>query len=304
MPPAEKKDSGDVVLQKEQETVIIFDWDDTLLASSFLSGKGYRLDSPIRKDDGEVDSQLRELEQSVVNVLSLALSLASAVHIITNAETGWVQLSAQRFLPAVLPLLGKVKVISARSTYESMYPDAPFKWKLQAMQEKLQCAFGSPSNSACNNNNNSSSSSSSMDCKGERHVISFGDSHVEREAVRTATRGLSNTRTKSIKFAERPSLEQLRRQLDLIASCFFYITSHAGDLDLQLTVTTTAPMSGMSSPSNNNNMNGYNNINSGGNGNSSTSAFNCGSSANNGTNTSMQNQGPEPMVTEPLAAAC
>jgi len=313
MPPAEKKDSGDVVLQKEQETVIIFDWDDTLLASSFLSGKGYRLDSPIRKDDGEVDSQLRELEQSVVNVLSLALSLASAVHIITNAETGWVQLSAQRFLPAVLPLLGKVKIISARSTYESMYPDAPFKWKLQAMQEKLQCSFGSPSSSNNNNSSSSSSGCNSMDFKGERHVISFGDSHVEREAVRTATRGLTNTRTKSIKFAERPSLEQLRRQLDLIASCFFYITSHAGDLDLQLTVTTNAPMSGVSSPSSNNSNNnngGYNNNNnsnlsSSGNGNGPTSAFNCGSSVNNGTNTGMQmNQGPEPMVTEPLAAAC
>jgi hypothetical protein len=280
MPPAEKKDSGDVVLQKEQETVIIFDWDDTLLASSFLSGKGYRLDSPIRKDDGDVDTQLRELEQSVVNVLSMAISLASAVHIITNAETGWVQLSAQKFLPAVIPLLGKVKVISARSTYESMYPDAPFKWKLQAMQEKLQTTFGSAS---------SSSSSMNMDSKGERHVISFGDSHVEREAVRTATRGFSNTRTKSIKFAERPSLEQLRRQLDLIASCFFYITSHSGDLDLQLTVTTTAPMNGVTSTTTNSNTN-------------ASPTFNYTNNNNYAGTCQQAAQGPEPMITEPLAS--
>jgi hypothetical protein len=277
MPPAEKKDSGDVVLQKEQETVIIFDWDDTLLASSFLSGKGYRLDSPIRKDDSEVDDQLRDLERSVVNVLSMALSFASAVHIITNAETGWVQLSAQRFLPAVIPLLGKVKVISARSTYESMFPDAPFKWKLQAMQEKLQTQFGG---SSCN-----------IDSKGERHVISFGDSHVEREAVRTATRAFNNTRTKSIKFAERPSLEQLRRQLDLIASCFFYITSHSGDLDLQLTVTTTAPMNGVT-PTNSASNNSSEN----------SSAFNYTNNNSNNSVSSQQSQGPEPMVTEPLSA--
>jgi len=68
-------------------------------------------------------------------------------------------------------------------------------------------------------------------------VISFGDSHVEREAVRAVTRGLPNTKTKSVKFAEKPSMEQLRRQLELVTNCFQYIFGHEGDLDLQLTVT-------------------------------------------------------------------
>jgi hypothetical protein len=46
-----------------------------------------------------------------------------------------------------------------------------------------------------------------------------------------------NVKTKSVKFAERPSMEQLRRQLELLINCFGYIFSHDGDLDLQLTVT-------------------------------------------------------------------
>lgn len=74
----------------------------------------------------------------------------------------------------------------------------------------------------------------------ERNVLSFGDSHVEREAVRACTRGMPNTRTKSVKFAERPSMEQLRRQIELVTNCFGYIHSHEGDLDLQLTVTVNA----------------------------------------------------------------
>jgi len=73
--------------------------------------------------------------------------------------------------------------------------------------------------------------------KKEKNVLSFGDSHVEREAVRACTRGMPNTRTKSVKFAERPSVEQLRRQIELVTNCFGYIFSHEGDLDLQLTVT-------------------------------------------------------------------
>jgi len=48
---------------------------------------------------------------------------------------------------------------------------------------------------------------------------------------------MANTKTKSVKFAERPSMEQLRRQIELVTNCFGYIFSHEGDLDLQLTVT-------------------------------------------------------------------
>jgi len=199
------------------ETVIIFDWDDTLLASSFLSGKGYRLDSILDKQS-ETELQLRELEQSVITVINLALSYGH-VHIITNAETGWVQLSAQKFIPGVVPLLSKVKVLSARSTYESFYPESPLKWKFYAIQDKIAKCI--PEHK-------------------EKNVLSFGDSHVEREAVRAATRGMSNTRTKSVKFAERPSMEQLRRQIELVTNCFQYIYHHDGDLDLQLTVTINA----------------------------------------------------------------
>jgi hypothetical protein len=204
-----------------KETVVIFDWDDTLLASSFLSGRGYRLDSDMlsvfaSEGGKEMATQLKELEMSVCQLMTAALAVGK-VHVITNAETGWVQLSAAKFMPSVVPLLHRMTVISARSTYESQFPDCPLKWKFFCMQDRLQHAF--------------------EHAHTEKHVISFGDSHVEREAVRAVTRGFPNTRTKSVKFAERPSLEQLRRQLELVASCFAYIHSHAGDLDLQLTVT-------------------------------------------------------------------
>lgn len=216
----------DVVEMKEEDvkldglaktTVVFWDYDDTLLASSFLSGKGYRLDSELPKCD-EVDSGLRELEASVSAVLQQALKLGH-VHIVTNAETGWVQLSAQKFMPAIVPLLNKVKVISARSTFESTHPDAPLKWKFCAFQEALSNVFGG------------------LETKVAKHVLSFGDSHVEREAVRAVTRGVPNVRTKSVKFAERPSLEQLKRQQELVSNCLSYIATHDGDLDLQLTVT-------------------------------------------------------------------
>jgi hypothetical protein len=205
-----------LMITHDKETVIVFDWDDTLLCSSFLSSKGLRLDTD-RSKHPELDAPLKELETSACAVLSLAITYGQ-VHIITNAETGWVQLSAQKFMPAVLPLLSKVSVISARSTYEAMFPDSPLKWKYYAFQERLAPTFNA-------------------EVKKEKNIISFGDSHVEREAVRAVTRGYANTKCKSVKFAERPSLEQLRRQIELVTNCFQYIHNHDGDLDLQLTVT-------------------------------------------------------------------
>jgi hypothetical protein len=202
-------------VQHDKETVIIFDWDDTLLASSFLSSKGYRLDTqtPIAP---EILAGLKELEVSVIAALQLALSYGQ-VCIVTNAETGWVQLSAAKFIPAVVPWLSRLTVISARSTYENMFPESPLKWKFYAMQNQIAPVFA--------------------ESKKEKNILSFGDSHVEREAVRAVTRGILNTKTKSVKFAERPSLEQLRRQIELVTNCFQYIHNHDGDLDLQLTVT-------------------------------------------------------------------
>jgi hypothetical protein len=207
------------------DTVIIFDWDDTLLASSFLSSRGYRLDTEMEKSpEAEVvDAQLRELETAVCTLLTMAMSYGH-VHIVTNAETGWVQLSAQKFMPSVVPFLSRVNVLSARSTFEPAHPDSPLKWKFFAFQEKLAAHFNAD-----------------YKVGSKKNVVSFGDSHVEREAVRAVTRAMHSTRCKSVKFAERPSMEQLRRQLELVTNCFHYIHHHDGDLDLQLTVTVNSP---------------------------------------------------------------
>jgi len=201
---------------ENRATVIIFDWDDTLLASSFLASQGHRLDDDVEMTP-EIVEGLKQLEETVMSVLSLAMRFGE-VHIVTNAETGWVQLSAQKWIPGVLSVLDNITVISARSTYEEKFPSSPFQWKFQAMH-----SITHPRHLKLPQDG--------------MHVISLGDSHVEREAVRSVTRGLSQVRTKSVKFAEHPSLEQLRRQLDLVVNCFQYIYAHDDDLDLMLTLT-------------------------------------------------------------------
>jgi len=205
-----------------RETLIFLDWDDTLLPSSFLSSRGFRLDSgPL---DATTAAWLAECELSVVKVLRLAVSQAT-VCIVTNAEKGWVELSAQKWMPRVHEELteslssGSLKIVSARTTYEPRLWNNPLQWKILAFQEELKTRILAGDNPEV-----------------AKHIISLGDSHVEREAVRTVTRNLVNTKTKSVKFAERPSIEQLRRQLELVQNCFDYIHGFDGDLDLMLTI--------------------------------------------------------------------
>lgn len=201
----------------KKTTTIIFDWDDTLLPSSWLSAKGLRLDFPAQLPT-DVVAELESHQQVVCAVLAKACQ-SGTVLIITNAETGWVELSAQRFMPSVVPFLSNIRVFSARSTFEPLYPDSPLDWKVAAFKELVE-----------------ETRPSECDVGMQRSVISFGDSVHERDAVRRVTQDLRECFTKSVKFVERPNLEQLRREVDLVHNCLDYICGCRSDLDLMLTI--------------------------------------------------------------------
>ena len=204
----------------KETTTIIFDWDDTLLPSSWLSVKGLRLDYPAQLPQDVLD-ELETHQESVCAVLVKAMQCGTVV-IITNAVEGWVEFSAQRFMPRVAPLLAQICVVSARSTYEPMYPDNPLQWKVAAFEQLV--GQTQPMNIVDTEENLM------------RSVISFGDSTYERDAVRKVTANLGSTFTKSVKFVERPNLEQLRREVDLVRNCLDYICGVRDHLDLMLTI--------------------------------------------------------------------
>lgn len=112
-------------------SVIIFDWDDTLLSSTFLSMHGFGLEAS--SVPREFDVNLRRLEAAVATLLQTAMN-CGRVCIITNAETGWVQMSAQKFMPGLVNLLKKIEVLSARSAFEQHWPAQPKMWKVSLLQ--------------------------------------------------------------------------------------------------------------------------------------------------------------------------
>jgi hypothetical protein len=52
-------------------------------------------------------------------------------HCFCLIEAGWVELSAARFFPSILPLLSQVTVISARTAFEHLFPESPLRWKVR-----------------------------------------------------------------------------------------------------------------------------------------------------------------------------
>mmetsp|Transcript_77132 Transcript_77132/g.145369 ORF Transcript_77132/g.145369 Transcript_77132/m.145369 type:complete len:339 (-) Transcript_77132:91-1107(-) len=198
----------------KHQTVIIFDWDDTLLPSAWLLQQGLHPSKP-EMPSWEQRAQLKDLCRCVRRTLRHAKSYGTVV-LVTNAERGWIELSCQRYFPGLLPMLESVKIVSARAAHEKPGVTSPTVWKSLAFASEINNVFNA------------------FPTEQRKNVISFGDAWHERSAVLEVTKHIPNCCTKSFKFMERPDVAQLRREHDLISGCLGHIVSHEGSLDLRV----------------------------------------------------------------------
>jgi len=208
-----EESTGDKFSRKE--TLFIFDWDDTVLSSSWLQKEGLRLDrsSEVSLVQGKVLAELASVAGKTLH----AAKQHGTVVLVTNAERGWIELSCQKFMPTLYPLLENVKMVSARTSYEGCTSASPLDWKLRAFDVEINRHF---------------SSEVANDVMKRKNVLSLGDSVHEREAMLRATAALPNCRSKSLKFVERPDISQICKQHELIFGSFERIVHYDGNLDL------------------------------------------------------------------------
>jgi len=198
-----------------EETLFVFDWDDTLLPSTWLQRQGLRLDDGSKPSQRHRE-QLAEVATSAIELIRNAKQCGKVV-LVTNAERGWIELSCQKFLPSLLPLLENVKAVSARTSFESPSVTSPLEWKLRAFESEITTIYGRET----------------LLCpESRKNVLSLGDSVHEREALLRATASIPNCRAKALKFVERPDISQICKQHSLVNGCFDRVTNHDGHLDL------------------------------------------------------------------------
>ena len=139
--------------------------------------------------------------------------------IVTNAEAGWVELSATRFMPGLMKTLKRynTEILSARSAYEPKYPGDIMSWKAHAFMERVSAKYDTP------------------EALSKLNLVSVGDSISEREAAHhVSTETGAKGRVKTVKFVENPDIEQMRRQLMLLTTYLPEICTHPGTFDVNL----------------------------------------------------------------------
>jgi hypothetical protein len=176
----------------KHQTVLIFDWDDTLLCTHYLNRRhAWRLSS------GDEEC-LRDIGNMVKQLLEKALNLGHHVCIITNAQKGWVEYSAAHYLPKLVPVLQRVRIISARSAFEKYHPRDPDMWKMHAFSGVQR----------------------QLDFPVVTNLISVGDQDWDINATKKIGQEFSEALIKTIKMQQNPSPDVLLKQLKLINEKF------------------------------------------------------------------------------------
>uniref|UniRef100_K3WZ88 Uncharacterized protein n=1 Tax=Globisporangium ultimum (strain ATCC 200006 / CBS 805.95 / DAOM BR144) TaxID=431595 RepID=K3WZ88_GLOUD len=218
----------------------VFDWDDTLCPSFWLYRNGFLAshglvhghESELKAHNAIALSErdrvrFSHFEDQVLRVLQLAMQMGP-VFIITAATLQWVDACAANFLPRVQALLkqkaDKVHVVSAREWYQQHnchHQGDAMAWKtatFDALCAHLQLE------------------KVSRRLQHRIDFVSVGDSVFERDACRQIEKKApAIVHSKTLKFVEHPSLQELLDQVTLTISIYDRIRNHGGSLDLHIT---------------------------------------------------------------------
>ena len=195
--------------RKKYNSIIIFDWDDTLLPTSFLISRGI-FNSYLELTKFE-KKRLSDLEDLVDKLLTLSVDKGD-VYIITNADKGWVEYSSKLVYPSISNILQKVKIISAKSKYQEKYPGDSRSWKINAFVNLTN----------------------DLDVKKITNIICSGDSVFEIEAGKILASKFTQAFIKTIKFKEKPQLDEVFKQVMLVTLQFNTIHSAVKNLTIRV----------------------------------------------------------------------
>lgn len=250
---------------KPEQTIILFDWDDTLCPSNWIRENRPTLSffKPAPTDE-KFQRPLRELQKHVEAVLKLSLKMGKVV-IVTNAMEPWVETSCRNFLPLLMPIVVDIPVIYARSIFD--------QYNLrQASGSALRSTSGTRSSGSAlpglysasgqnklGNNPRMQQQADEMlpqrwkevvfeqeitgfysryDKQSWKNVISIGDSIFERDAVRKVVvnrpSAKKKCRTKTAKLLDEPEIDELIAQVKVIHDALGLMVQYDGNLDIEI----------------------------------------------------------------------
>ena len=194
----------------KNNTIFIFDWDDTLFFTTHLN--------PSKNNTFFYESRtekrfMNKIEYYVVEILKKALTKGKVL-IITNSSDGWVHACAKFYYPNLLPILDQITIISARELYEDKFPKEPTTWKVKTFNDlKQKFHF-----EKCIVSN----------------IICIGDDNGEIIAAKKLGENFENCLVKTIKFRDKPNLTDLIKQIILINEQILRVYNYPKSLTIQV----------------------------------------------------------------------
>ena len=190
--------------------IFIYDWDDTLMCTSFVAPSGILNIDDLKQND---KLNMKNLDQLVSSLLIKSMEKGE-VFIITNAAYGWVEFSSKKLYPLTHNILKKIKIISARGMCEKKYPGDYRQWKTYAFIETMK--------------------ENKINLLKTANLISFGDSIIELEASHKLKDIFADGYIKTIKFKENPQPMELIKELKIINTQFDIILSNNRNLSIKV----------------------------------------------------------------------
>lgn len=194
---------GSATPSVKEATQIVFDWDDTLLHSSWLSDAGYKLPctTPLPQS---ISEDCAKLTKMVIRLIKRAKKYAR-VMIITAADNWWVKACMEKFMPELVPYMNGIDVISARK-YQKAYTSS-IDWKRATFRDELHKDY-------------------------LRNILSIGDGIPEQEAMRSLGCP-AGVLTKIVKLLPEPKVEVLIAQLENVIYALPDLLNSGQNLDLK-----------------------------------------------------------------------
>eukprot|EP00188_Purpureofilum_apyrenoidigerum_P001785 Plantae.Rhodophyta-Purpureofilum_apyrenoidigerum.ctg2018.p1 GENE.Plantae.Rhodophyta-Purpureofilum_apyrenoidigerum.ctg2018~~Plantae.Rhodophyta-Purpureofilum_apyrenoidigerum.ctg2018.p1 ORF type:complete len:228 (+),score=52.22 Plantae.Rhodophyta-Purpureofilum_apyrenoidigerum.ctg2018:31-684(+) len=195
-----------------RETVTIFDWDDTLFASSEFE------EEPVERtveEQEDFEEALEALQRTAVGLLKAARKL-SRVFIVTNANMSWVNEVCEKWMPGVGDFLrmNDIRILSARDLHEGPNPERSELWKVRAFRDIL--------------------SVSRYTVGTVQNLIVIGDGREEHEAARALRRSERGVCVKMVKMPNVLRTAQLARFLAKLTMIYRDIVAANRDLEVEL----------------------------------------------------------------------
>ena len=197
-------------------SLIIFDVDDSLVATSWIVKNNIDINNPTYKN--KYIRLFKELDELLFKLFTKILKYKNTkVVFVTNATKLWVYIWLE-ILPNTKEIVEKkVGIISARDLYKKKYPGDGFIWKKLTFESLVMNYY--------------------MNKKGNQNIISIGDAPFEHQATVNLYKEFKNKirLLKPIKMIQSPNYDEILDQLRVLYNNFNAIYTSKRHLDIKFT---------------------------------------------------------------------